>query len=248
MQHEDPLRIFIGYDHRQPIALNVLQQSIYARSTKPVAITPLVLPQLPLKRQGLTPFTFSRFLVPYLCGFKGWALFLDLDMVVVDDISKLFELADDKYSVMVVKNKMQFEWASVMLFNCAKCQKLVPEYIENADRLHIMDWVEDKEKIGSLPHRWNHLVGYDEPNDDVSLIHYTQGVPCFNETNDSEHTDVWMKEHQLMNSATSWVDLMGNSVHATKIKGKLVPKYKAKKELHKPIAENESNEKISASA
>src|SRR3990167_6790441 len=229
MEAVRPLNVFIGYDPRQPISLNVLQHSIYTRSSKPVSITPLVIEQLPLKREGLTPFTFTRFLVPYLCGFKGWALFLDADILLQDDISKLFDMSDDKYSVMVAKNKHKFEWASVMLFNCAKCQKLVPQYIEDAESLHTIAWIEDKEKIGELPSRWNHLVGYDEQNNDVSLIHYTQGIPAFEETKDCEHAAKWYAEHQMMNSATTWKELMGNSVHAAKVDGILMPKYKAER-------------------
>ena len=151
------------------------------------------------------------------------------DILLQDDISKLFDMADDKYSVMVAKNKHKFEWASVMLFNCAKCQKLVPQYIEDAESLHTIAWIEDKEKIGELPSRWNHLVGYDEPNNDVSLIHYTQGIPAFEETKDCEHAAKWYAEHQMMNSATTWKELMGNSVHAAKVDGILMPKYKAER-------------------
>jgi len=221
----EPLKIFIGYDHRQPISYAVLQHSIFTRSTTPVAITPLVLSQLPLERQGLTPFTFSRFLVPYLCGYKGWALFLDLDMIVLDDITNLFDMVDDKYAVMVAKNEKRFEWASVMLFNCEKCQILTPEYVAEAQGLHGINWV-DEGLIGNLPPDWNHLIGYDKPRADAKLAHYTQGVPCFPETSDSEYAKEWALEHQNMNSARPWVELMGNSVHATTIDGKRVPKYK----------------------
>lgn len=222
------LRIFIGYDHRQPISLNVLASSIYTRSSVPVAITPLVLNQLPIKRQGLTPFTYSRFLVPYLCDYKGWALFLDLDMICLDDINKLFELKDDKYAVMVSKNPLKFEWASLMLFNCEKCTVLTPEFIEQAPRLHDCSWVAD-ELIGDLPREWNHLVGYDKPREDVKLVHYTQGVPAFKETNDSEHAQKWFEGHVQLNKVTSWLDLMGNSVHAAQLPdGSRVPKYKVR--------------------
>ena len=112
------MKIFIGYDGRQPISYTVLQSSIIRRTSEPVSIAPLVLKTLPIKRQGLTPFTFSRFLVPHLCHYEGWALFLDIDILLLDDISKLFRLADDKYAIMVSKNEHKFEWASVMLFNC----------------------------------------------------------------------------------------------------------------------------------
>lgn len=222
----DPLKVMIGYDHRQAISLTVLQHSIYTRSSKPVAITPLVLSQLPLKRQGLTPFTYSRFLVPWLCDYKGWALFLDIDMVVLDDIAKLFEFCDDKYAVVVAKNKKRFEWASAMLFNCEKCKMLTPEYIETADRLHVIEWVPE-EQIGTFPGKWNHLVGYDVPDDDVSLVHYTQGIPAFPETKDSEHARTWAELHAEANKTKSWVTLMGNSVHAARdSEGNLVPRYK----------------------
>jgi hypothetical protein len=225
----DVLRIFIGFDHRQPISLNVLASSIYARSSKPVAIVPLVLPQLPIKRQGLTPFTYSRFLVPYLCSYQGWALFLDLDMVVLDDISKLFDMADDKYAVMVSKNELKFERASMMLFNCAKCPMLTPEMIETHPNLHSIAWLPD-ELVGDLPRAWNHLVGYDTPCENPKLVHYTQGVPAFVETQDCEHADKWFLEHKRMNSVTNWVELMGNSVHAAQLPdGTRVPKYKAAK-------------------
>jgi len=214
----------IGYDCRQPISLNVLQYSIYTNSSKPVAITPLVLDQLPLERQGLTPFTYSRFLVPYLCNYEGWALFLDLDMLAVCDIAEIFALADDRYSVMVSKNVKQFEWSSLMLFNCAKCKVLTPKYIEKADRLHCIDWAKPEE-IGGIPGKYNHLVGYDAPREDASLIHYTQGVPAFPETKDSEHAKLWMEYHVKGNSAQPWTTLMGNSVHAKELNGKRVPKY-----------------------
>lgn len=218
----EPLRIFVGFDPRQAVSYNVLQQSIIQKSSKPVSITPLVLEQLPIERQGLTPFTFTRFLVPWLCDYKGWALFLDADMLLTDDISKIFEFRDDSKQVMVIKNKKQFEWASVMLFNCEKCQVLSPEYIETADRLHCLDWADE---VGDLPRHWNHLVGYDMPTNEVSLIHYTQGVPAYPETQTSEHANLWRKEYKDMNSTIPWVDLMGRSVHAAKVGDKIVPKY-----------------------
>jgi lipopolysaccharide biosynthesis glycosyltransferase len=224
------LKIFIGFDHRQPVSYNVLQQSIYSRSSKPVSITPLILNQLPIKRVGLTPFTFSRFLVPWLCNYEGWALFLDIDILLKDDIAKLFELCDDKYSVMVSKNKIDFEWASVMLFNCAKCKILTPEFIDNESKekkisLHTIAWAKPEE-IGDLPNEWNHLVGYDLPRDDAKLIHFTQGVPFFPKTQNSEYSSLWLQELRAIANVKTWEELMGNSVHAVELpNGERVPRY-----------------------
>lgn len=221
------LKIFIGYDKRQPVSYNILQQSILSQSSKPVSITPLVIEQLPIKRVGLTPFTYSRFLVPYLCNYQGWGLFLDADILLQDDISNLFDLAEDKYTIMVSKNKVRFEWASVMLFNCAKCQVLTPDFIddEKNEGLHQIKWAKEEE-IGDLPREWNHLVGYDTPRPDPKLIHYTQGVPCFAKTRTSEHAKAWYEYLEILNYVTTWEELMGNSVHAVSLpNGERVPRY-----------------------
>ena len=89
-----PIPIFIGYDPRERAATNVLIDSLYQNSSVPLAITPLVTPQL--EAQGLfrrerdpkqsTAFSFTRFLVPYLMGYEGWALFMDCDMLCRADI------------------------------------------------------------------------------------------------------------------------------------------------------------------
>ena len=210
----DSLRVFIGADPRQPISANVLQHSINVRSSQPVAITMLRLNQLPMTRVGLTQFTYSRFLVPWMCGFKGTALFLVADMLCLGDIADLFALKDET-PVQVVKNKEKFEWPSLMLFDCSQCWKLTPEAIEHADNLFKMDqWAE----VGDLPPEWNHCVGYDPPGGDNQLIHYTQGVPVWEETADCEYAQEWHAERQQMMPTCSFQDLMGHSVHVEKMK------------------------------
>jgi hypothetical protein len=212
------LRVFIGYDSRQPIAYNVLQFSLMRRASRPVSITPLVIEQLPIKRTGLTPFTFSRFLVPHLCGFEGWALFLDLDMLVQGDIAELFDMADDS-AIMVVKSASRFEWASLMLFNCGHPdnRRLTPEFIEKAEGLHGINWTD---KIGTLPAEWNHLVMYDAPKP-AKLLHYTAGMPCYPETKNLGYADEWLGELKQLTTIAPWVTLMGRSVHAKPVMERL---------------------------
>lgn len=213
-----PLQIYIGYDHRQAVSYNVLQFSILRRTSKPVNISPLLLPTLPITRQGLTPFTFSRFLVPWLNGYQGWAIFMDIDYLCLTDIADLFALCDDRYAVMVSRNVKKFEWASMILFNCAHPSNriLTPDYVQDPNQCrapHGMDWLPD-ELVGDLPRAWNHLVGYDPPRPDAKLVHYTQGMPIFEETTGSEYAEAWKAEHQAANQTLGWVELMGHSVHA----------------------------------
>lgn len=208
------LRIFIGFDHRQPIAFTTLQYSLMKHASQPISITPLILSTLPIDRQGLTPFTFSRFLVPWLCDFEGIAVFLDADILALDDITQITQWLDPENDVAVSQNMLRFEWSSVMVFNCARCRILAPDYIQSSKSLHSMTWAAS---IGSLPARWNHLVGYDQPNSDVSLVHFTQGLPCFPETHNSEHGESWRLHAREAMSALSWKELMGNSVHAAPV-------------------------------
>ena len=51
-----------------------------------------------------TEFTFTRFLVPALANYKGWALFCDSDIVFLKDVKELFDQAEDKYAVMCVQH------------------------------------------------------------------------------------------------------------------------------------------------
>lgn len=225
----DALRIFIGYDERQPVAYNVLQHSIVARAGRPVAITPLVLSTLPLTRRGLTPFTFSRFLVPWLCDWRGWALFLDLDMLALGDIGELFDHAEDGKAVMVCQEQQPFEWASAMLFNCAHPANrvLTPDYVEDPQRCrepHRIDWL-DPAEIGSFPSSWNHCIGYNPPQENAKLAHYTMGIPAFPEVRGCEYDEAWLEAFRHANSTMPWARLMGGSVHALQMPdGRVLPK------------------------
>lgn len=214
-----PLRVFVGADERQPIAFSVAQHSLSKNSSKPVAITQLIQNQLPVKRRGLTSFTYTRYLVPWLCNYEGWGLFVDADILVRGDISQLPWNSEAAVSVVPHTNvskrgqtvSVHFERNAVMLFNCAKCKNLTPEYIESGTPNKLAEWAES---IGELPAVWNHLVGYDAPNPEAKLVHFTMGIPCFEETKDDEFAHEWAEAHNHLNGTVSWPDIMGKSVHA----------------------------------
>ncbi len=217
------IRIFIGYDPRETVAWHVLSHSLLARSSEPLAITPLALQNLgPLMTRERNPlqstdFSFSRFLTPHLSGYEGWSLFMDCDMLVLDDIAKLWALRDERYAVMCVKHDHRPEetvkflgapqtpygkknWSSVMLFNNARCKALTPEYVNGASglELHQFKWLASDDEIGEIPRAWNHLVGYDAPAAGMSNVHYTIGGPYFNEYLDCEYGEEWLNERAQM--------------------------------------------------
>lgn len=217
------INVFIGFDPREAVAFSVLAYSIQVRASEPVSVAPLMLSQLKglltRERHALqsTDFSFSRFLTPYLSAYAGWSVFMDCDMLMLDDIAELWKLRDERYAVMVVKHdhvpkettkflgepQSKYEkknWSSVMLFNNARCRMLTPEYVNTATglELHQFKWLEGDSLIGALPSRWNHLVGYDAPRGAAALVHYTLGGPYFESYRNCEYAEEWRRERDNM--------------------------------------------------
>ena len=213
------MKVFIGYDPRQPVAFQVCAQSAWEHASKPIEIIRLELSKLPIKRRGLTEFTYSRFLVPYLSKFEGSSLFLDSDILVRGDLVELFESCIVPFcGVRMVQHERAFERPSVMLFNNPLCRALTPEFIER-EKLFDFKWTvrgtqeEGKVNMGGLPKEWNHLVGYDAPNPDAKIVHFTMGIPVWKETVNSEFSKEWIDTFRRMTSTVSFDELMGRSVH-----------------------------------
>lgn len=204
------MKVYIGYDGREDVAAKVCAWSIRRHTRADMDIR--TLNHVDLRRAGLfrrpwlteaetgnkvdlvdgrpfsTDFSHTRFLVPQLCDYRGWALFMDCDMVVTTDLKKLFELADDRYAVMVVKHqhkpnereKMDGQpqlryprknWSSFMLINCAHPanRALNAGYVNMTAGgvMHAFGWLGDEATsealIGELPRDYNWIEGSSAP-------------------------------------------------------------------------------------
>lgn len=218
------LRIFIGWDSREPVAAAVLAHSILARASAPVWIMPLTRRsvQHAYTRDRMptesTEFSFTRFLVPYLSRYEGWSVFMDCDMLCQADIWELMlhVIEQKDKSVLVCQHhyvpksatKMDGQiqtvyprknWSSLMVFNNAKCKALTRDYVNTATggELHQFAWVPDAE-IGRLPLTWNHLVGEYAPNPAAEMLHYTLGGPWMAGHEHCDHADLWQRERADM--------------------------------------------------
>ena len=212
-----PIRIFVGFDPSESIAYHVCCQSILEHASQPVSFIPIGLMNVPkeYKRprgpKDSTEFAITRFLVPWFCDFKGIALFVDGDMIIRADVSKIFEVADRNKAVSVVKhdyvpksekkflnqNQTKYRrknWSSVMLFNNEKCKALDIDYIMSAHGLdlHQFKWINDEE-IGTLEMEWNHLVGEYPLASDAKNLHYTLGGPYFPEYRNTDNAEDWFE-------------------------------------------------------
>lgn len=230
--------VYIGFDPREAQAYAVARNSILRKTNMPIPVRGLVLDDL--REQGLysrptsrrktrggsqlwddisdapmaTEFSCSRFLTPLLAK-RGWALFMDCDMMVREPIANLFALADPKYAVMCVKhvhepkNKTKMDdqiqtiyarknWSSVMLFNCdhPANKKLTLDLVNSVPGrdLHRFCWLKDHQ-IGGLHPRWNYLVGHTKLEESVepAIVHWTDGIPSMLGYENAEYADEYFQ-------------------------------------------------------
>lgn len=218
------IRLFIGFDPREAVAFHTFAQSVLEHASQPVSFTPLVLQALPgyqeTHKDGSNTFIYSRVLTPYLCGFEGWAIFADGDMICRADIAELWEQRDPGKAVQVVQHDYQTKastkylgnknqnyprknWSSVVMWNCShpKHRVLVPEFVmkQTGAYLHRFSWLDDVE-IGALGREWNWLTTEYEDNYDAKLLHYTLGTPCFKDYWSADMADEWHAAHQRSQS------------------------------------------------
>jgi hypothetical protein len=225
------INLFAGYDEREAVGFHVFASSVLRRATRPVRITPLHLPTLrgyiEKHSDGTNAFIYSRFLVPYLCEYRGLAIFADgADMLCKEDIAELAALWDPYCAVQVVKHEYETKharkyigtkmeapnrsyprknWSSLMLINCQHYawQRLTPDVVENStgEFLHGFKFMDDR-YIGKLPPQWNWLCDEYGPNEDALMLHWTAGVPGFKNYRDAPHANEWFDELAEVNHAT----------------------------------------------
>ncbi len=214
----DPHRIFIGYDPSQHVSFEVLKYSLHKHASEPIDVQAIDATKLDFKREQdplqSTPFTYTRFLVPWLCDYRGIALFMDSDMLALGDVTELFHLQMDDLALRVRQHdynptdtvkmggKVQTQyprknWSSLMLMNNERLTAWTKEAVETqtGKQLHRFEAIPDAE-IGDLPVEFNVLDVMTGP---TKLLHYTSGGPWLPGCEDAAHADVWdqyREEHE----------------------------------------------------
>lgn len=245
MASVEPFNVYIGWDSREECASYVAAHSITRRTRSKTNIRYLKhrelrsmgifrRPWMTLGERGenidlldgrtfSTEFSHTRFLVPALQGYEGWALFMDADMLFQCDIKELFAHCDDKYAIMCVKhsyppapesikmdNRAQRVYhkknhSSFVLWNCGHeaNKQLTPDkvnFLPGAD-LHSFSWLRE-DQIGSLPFSYNFISGVSPPleiGETPAVIHYSDGGPWFESHQDCVYAELWVEEFEDWN-------------------------------------------------
>jgi lipopolysaccharide biosynthesis glycosyltransferase len=227
-----PLPIYVGFDPREEAGTHVFTSSLIHNASRPVSVIPLHLNLFQAfygagHRDGSNAFIYTRFLIPFLEGFKGWALFVDgADMLMRGDISELWALRDHYKAVQVVKHDYQTKhprkyvgtlmesknenyerknWSSVMLINCSHFawRQMTPEKIQEmtGPELHRFSWIPE-DRVGELPPEWNWIADEFGPNPEAKLLHWTAGSPAFLRYRGSPHADEFFEQLKAVNHVT----------------------------------------------
>ncbi len=227
------MKIFLGWDSREAEACRIAAESIRRHASAPVEIIPISMQTVKeysrptVEKDGKlwdvisnapmsTSHAIARFFVPYLCDFKGWAVFMDGDILVRRDVKELFDLADPHVPLQCVKHcynpaealkkngdkQLSYHrknWSSVILWNCADLanRRLTPEMLNEHPGLYLhgFSWLHE-DQIGELPGIWNTLIT--EP----ALVHFTEGLPSIAGRETQPYADEWFElREQLLEVA-----------------------------------------------
>jgi len=205
--------LFYGFDAREEVGAHTFVSSVLHSTKETVRFTPVRGPQ----KDGTNAFTYARFDIPRLMGYRGFAIFADgSDMVCKGDIGDLWAMRSLFLAVQVVKHEYRTRnprkyigtgmeaknedyprknWTSLMLINCAHYA-----WRRVDDRPHRLGFIPD-DRIGSLPLAWNWLADEYGENDEAKLLHWTAGIPAFEHYKDAPQSDEWVKAHARVNHA-----------------------------------------------
>jgi hypothetical protein len=183
---DSPVRVYVGALEEQALALKVLEYSILKHASMTVEVFPLHRAgiEVPTPRDPQnaprTPFSFQRFLIPQLAGYRGRAIYLDSDMQLFADIRQLWTMPFDGTDLLAANNPGDRERGpqfSVMVLDCDRLRWDIREIVARLDsgelsyaRLMHEMVVADNVRADISP-VWNSLEHYEEGR--TALLHYT---------------------------------------------------------------------------
>jgi hypothetical protein len=219
----EPMRIYCGTDPSQDVATRVLEFTFRKHASGPIEFVPMRELTIPLPKdesnRPRTAFSFFRFCIPELDGFRGRALYVDADMQVFADVAELWRIPFGEQKVLCTfQAEAPAHWRShsffrpgrqysVMLLDCARLDWRIADIVRRLDAgefgyqqlLHECCLVKPDEIADRIPAGWNHLdhfeaaTGEQQAAGATRLVHYTV-VSTQPWKNDKNHlVPIWMR-------------------------------------------------------
>lgn len=229
--NQDIIKVYVGVDRSQALAVDVLRYSIQKYASKPVEVISMLPFEIPEpndpRQRKRTGFSFARFNIPKLNDFKGRAIYMDADMLVFKDIAQLWDIPMDGKKILIQDDltdtqastdhksdgapKKRIKQCAVMVIDCEKCQWDVNQIVRDLDawKYSYEELMYDfcllsEDEIGyKVPFEWNSLEYWDE---NTANVHYTdvKTQPWVSPHNDYGY--VWFKvvQEMLQEGVITW--------------------------------------------
>jgi len=233
---KEPISIYVGAHETEELAFKVLEYSIRRHTDRPLVMrtidNSLAPPVTDPRFLPYTNFSYGRFAIPKLAGYKGRAIYMDSDMIVFHDIAELWDTPFDGAKVLVEKvtpeTRGKGRLTAVMLMNCEALDwdlenivsRLGVDYDMN-ELMSVYPLVGEGELQDRLPLGWNSL---DVFGDETRLLHYTKiktqpwVYPCH------EFGYLWLDEvRRMLDEGVLSVDFIKEEVSRGHIRPSLIP-------------------------
>lgn len=124
-----------------------------------------------------TPFSGLRWAIPHACNFKGRAIYTDVDMINLKDITELYDIDMQGKPFAARKGKRWGFELCVMVIDC----EIAGEYIWDLDKLkknadshkHHRDLISNSNLVAEIDPRWNCLDGENRNIEEIFQLHFT---------------------------------------------------------------------------
>lgn len=162
------IRVFIGTDssiHQK--AEKVVKYSILKNTDAEVDVQFI---QPGWKSKGPTGFTLHRYLIPKLCNHEGFAIYLDVDMLILGNIQELWDYKTLGKWCIPPRSKKQIN-DDVSVIDCNTFSDLpIGNVIRKLDKTSIRNIIGNRYHQ-NIPKEWNAI---DVLSDNTKLLHYSR--------------------------------------------------------------------------
>jgi len=191
---KETIRIFVGCDPNNCDLeqMMVLHYSIQKHSSQPFEITWMQLSHDPNSawhsdqktgsgwhtENWSTPFSGFRWAIPEFCTFRGRAIYMDADVIVLCDVAELWlhPMHDD--AIVVAKGGSSSARLCTSVWDCEKARSYLPPLREiqadAASHKKLMQLIKERPQlIQPYLDSYNNIDGEDLPIERIKILHYS---------------------------------------------------------------------------
>ena len=194
MEQNNTIKVFVGCDPNNCDLeqMMVLDYSIKKHTSMPVEIVWMQLSRDPNSYwysnpetgegwntiNWSTPFSGFRWAIPEYCNHSGRAIYMDADVIVLDDLSKLWQHPISKNSVVAAKTNADMTRLCTCVWDCRAAKKVIPPVVDlkknsESHKKMMKVFKKNRELIEPYNDSYNCIDGEDLSIEDIKILHYS---------------------------------------------------------------------------